>query len=144
MARKPNPKFMEPKKVSATLAKIVGNGPMPRTEVIKKLWVYIKKNNLQDTISVIGRDALKYTKIQGHPKARVEAIRTLFLREMLKTGTLTLGGHNLCYAHDEGDLNSILASYEHTLKIIAEELDTGKLEERLGIKPIEPLFKVRG
>ena len=48
MARKPNPAFMKPMKVSAALAAVVGNGPMPRTEVIKKLWVYIKKNGLQD------------------------------------------------------------------------------------------------
>lgn len=48
MARKPNAKFMEPKKVSAALAAVVGDGPLPRTEVIKKLWVYIKKHNLQD------------------------------------------------------------------------------------------------
>lgn len=39
---------MKPMKVSATLAKVVGPGPMPRTEVIKKLWAYIKKHGLQD------------------------------------------------------------------------------------------------
>lgn len=48
MARKPNPAFMKPMNVSATLAKVVGNGPMPRTEVVKKLWGYIKKHGLQD------------------------------------------------------------------------------------------------
>ena len=48
MPRKPNPQFMKPMNVSATLAKVVGNGPMPRTEVVKKLWAYIKKNGLQD------------------------------------------------------------------------------------------------
>ena len=40
--------FMKPMTVSADLAAIVGNGPMPRSEVVKGLWVYIKKNNLQD------------------------------------------------------------------------------------------------
>ena len=39
---------MKPMKVSAALAAVVGDGPMPRSEVVKKLWVYIKKNNLQD------------------------------------------------------------------------------------------------
>lgn len=48
MARKANPAFMKPLKVSEDLAMIVGSGPMPRTEVVKKLWVYIKKNDLQD------------------------------------------------------------------------------------------------
>lgn len=39
---------MKPMKISADLAKVVGEGPMPRSEVVKKLWEYIKKNNLQD------------------------------------------------------------------------------------------------
>ena len=47
-ARKPNAAFMRPVTPSATLAPIVGAKPMPRTEVTKKLWGYIKKNNLQD------------------------------------------------------------------------------------------------
>ncbi|MEY2664540.1 MAG: hypothetical protein RIT04_348 [Candidatus Parcubacteria bacterium] len=40
--------FMKPMTVSADLAAVVGKGPMPRSEVVKALWVYIKKNNLQD------------------------------------------------------------------------------------------------
>lgn len=39
---------MKPLSVSSELAAVVGKGPMPRSEVVKKLWVYIKKNNLQD------------------------------------------------------------------------------------------------
>ena len=45
---KANSAFMKPLNVSDDLAKVVGNGPMPRSEVVKALWVYIKKNNLQD------------------------------------------------------------------------------------------------
>lgn len=47
-ARKPNAAFMAPLKVSPTLAEVVGTKPMPRTEIVKKIWEYIKKNNLQD------------------------------------------------------------------------------------------------
>ena len=45
---KENSAFMKPLKVSSELAAVVGAGPMPRSEVVKGLWVYIKKNNLQD------------------------------------------------------------------------------------------------
>ena len=45
---KANAAFMKPMSVSAELAVVVGKGPMPRSEVVKKLWVYIKKNSLQD------------------------------------------------------------------------------------------------
>lgn len=49
--RKPNPAFMKPMTPSSTLAAVVGGSPMPRTEVTKKLWVYIKRNGLQDSIN---------------------------------------------------------------------------------------------
>jgi len=48
-ARKPNAAFMAPLTLSDALAKVVGNKPMPRTEIVKKIWVYIKKNGLQDS-----------------------------------------------------------------------------------------------
>ena len=47
-ARKANAAFMKPVTPSATLAAIVGDKPIPRTEVTKRLWAYIKKNGLQD------------------------------------------------------------------------------------------------
>ena len=47
-ARKPNAAFMKPVQPNDKLGAIVGMSPMPRTELTKKLWVYIKKNNLQD------------------------------------------------------------------------------------------------
>lgn len=45
---KSNSAFMKPMTPDEALAAVVGNGPMPRSEVVKKLWDYIKKNNLQD------------------------------------------------------------------------------------------------
>ncbi|MGZ3846316.1 MAG: SWIB/MDM2 domain-containing protein [Flavisolibacter sp.] len=48
-ARKPNAAFMAPLTPSATLAEVVGSKPLPRTEVVKKIWDYIKKNKLQDS-----------------------------------------------------------------------------------------------
>ena len=47
-ARKPNAAFMKPVQPSEKLAVVVGSKPIPRTEVTKKLWEYIKKNKLQD------------------------------------------------------------------------------------------------
>ena len=46
--RKPNAAFMKPMSTTSTLAAVIGSGAMPRTEVTKKIWVYIKKNKLQD------------------------------------------------------------------------------------------------
>jgi len=46
--RKPNAAFMRPVTPDAALSEVVGSKPLPRTELTKKLWAYIKKNKLQD------------------------------------------------------------------------------------------------
>jgi upstream activation factor subunit UAF30 len=48
MPRKANPALMKPLKLSAELEAVVGKGPLPRGQVVKKLWEYIKKNDLQN------------------------------------------------------------------------------------------------
>lgn len=63
MARKPNAAFMKPMTPSCELAEVVGNKPLPRTQVTKKLWEYIKKNKLQD--------AKKRTMINADDKLKV-------------------------------------------------------------------------
>lgn len=62
MEKKVNSAFMKPMTISEDLAVVVGKGPMPRSEVVKKLWVYIKKNGLQDEKNkrnINGDEALK-------------------------------------------------------------------------------------
>jgi chromatin remodeling complex protein RSC6 len=49
MAKEKKSKFMQPMQVSEELTAVVGRGPMPRTEVTKKLWAYIKAHKCQDT-----------------------------------------------------------------------------------------------
>lgn len=60
--RKPNAAFMKPVTPDAVLSVVVGNKPLPRTELTKKLWAYIKKNGLQDKkvkTQINADDALK-------------------------------------------------------------------------------------
>jgi chromatin remodeling complex protein RSC6 len=60
--RKPNAAFMKPMTPSSTLAEVVGAKPMPRTEVTKKIWQYIKRKGLQDSKNrrnINADDALK-------------------------------------------------------------------------------------
>ena len=57
-----NSAFMKPMTISDELAEVVGKGPMPRSEVVKALWVYIKKNDLQDPKNkrnIVADDKLK-------------------------------------------------------------------------------------
>ena len=60
--RKPNAAFMKPMMPSASLGAVIGSGAMPRTEVTKKIWAYIKRNGLQDKKNrrmINGDDKLK-------------------------------------------------------------------------------------
>ena len=62
MVRKANPALLKPMNLSAELEVVVGKGPMPRGQVIKKLWEYIKKNNLQNPSNkrnILADDKLK-------------------------------------------------------------------------------------
>ena len=60
--RKPNAAFMKAMTPSSTLGAVIGSTPLPRTEVTKKIWEYIKKNKLQDSVNrrmINGDDKLK-------------------------------------------------------------------------------------
>ena len=67
--RTPNAAFMKALTPSPALAAVVGSAPLPRTEIISKLWVYIKANNLQDAANkrMINADA-KLKEIFGKPQ----------------------------------------------------------------------------
>ncbi|MDQ2670936.1 MAG: SWIB/MDM2 domain-containing protein [Gemmatimonadota bacterium] len=83
--RAPNPAFMAPMQPDAQLSEVVGNRPMPRTEVTSKLWDYIKKNNLQDPQErrMINADA-KLKPVVGN-KNRVSMFEmTKFVNQHLK------------------------------------------------------------
>ena len=67
--RTPNAAFMKPLTPSPALAAVVGAAPLPRTEIISKLWIYIKANNLQDAANkrMINADA-KLKEVFGKPQ----------------------------------------------------------------------------
>lgn len=59
---KANSAFMKPMNISPELAEVVGKGPMPRSEVVKAIWAYIKKNDLQNPANkrnILADDKLK-------------------------------------------------------------------------------------
>ena len=76
--RKPSAAFMKPMTPSDTLAAVVGSKPLPRTEVTKKLWAYIKKNKLQDP------DNKRMIKADGTLKAVFGGKATVNMFEMTK------------------------------------------------------------
>ena len=70
MPRKPNSAFMKPMNVSSELAAVVGNGPMPRSEVVKKLWMYIKGDAYEDENGKKGTDLRQGPSLQDQTNKR--------------------------------------------------------------------------
>ncbi len=81
MARKPNPALLAPKDISSELEAVVGKGPLPRGQIIKKLWEYIKGHNLNkgriispdETLSkVLGKEPLDMMQMGGKLKTHIK------------------------------------------------------------------------
>jgi upstream activation factor subunit UAF30 len=81
--RTPNAGFMKAMTPSSELAAVVGAKPLPRTEVVKKVWEYIKKNNLQDTKDkrMINADE-KLRKIFGKAKVSMFEMTKIFSQHL--------------------------------------------------------------
>ncbi len=82
--RKPNPAFMRPLQPDTLLAAVVGSTPLPRTEVTKKLWHYIRKNGLQDNINrrMINADANLKAIFNGKSQVSMFEMTKLVSRHM--------------------------------------------------------------
>ena len=85
-ARKPNAAFMAPVSPSPALAEVVGSKPIPRTEVTKRLWAYIKKNKLQDQKNrrMIKADAALKTVFSGKAQVNMFEMTKLVNKHLKK------------------------------------------------------------
>jgi len=85
-ARKPNAAFMAPVTPSAALSEVVGNKPMPRTEITKRLWAYIKRNGLQDSKNrrMINSDAALKTVFGGKSSVNMFEMTKLVNKHLKK------------------------------------------------------------
>ncbi len=85
--RKPNAAFMKPVQPNAKLAVVVGDKPLPRTELTSKLWKYIKKNGLQDKKekTMINADAALQAVFGGKKKVSMFEMTKLVSKNLTKT-----------------------------------------------------------
>lgn len=83
---RPNARFMRPMRLSPQLAQIVGEGPMPRTEVTKQMWVYIKGHGLQDSENkrMINADEKLAAVFNGKKQVNMFEMTALVAKHILK------------------------------------------------------------
>ena len=125
-----------------------------REKVTERLWstgaslkaqalARIAKAGLSETVGLVGAAPWSILTFKDHINASKEAIKTLFLREMIAAGVLINASHNVCFAHRAADIDRVLAAYDHALAVLRGALERGDVERRLGNQVIRPVFSVR-
>jgi glutamate-1-semialdehyde 2,1-aminomutase len=125
-----------------------------REKVIDRLWQVggdlkrrssekIAAAGLNAVIEFAGTGPLTILTYKNHPHGSKEAIKTLFLREMIAAGVLVNASHNICFAHTDADIEHVLAGYDHALAVLRDALDLGDIAQHLGNQVIKPIFSVR-
>lgn len=103
----------------------------------------IERHELSDVFSVSGHPSWSFLNIRDARGATAFEIKTLWMQEMLQRGLLSVGSHNVNYAHSEADIQVLIDAYSDVLPMIGKVLQEGKLRAALRCEPLVPLFKVR-
>ena len=132
----------------ATIDKIDRDGVTDRLwamggELMTQAIARIAAVGLSEVLGLVGAAPWAILTFKDHINASKEAIKTLFLREMIAAGVLINASHNVCFAHDAADIARVLFAYDHALAVLREALDRGDVDRRLGNQVIRPVFSVR-
>jgi glutamate-1-semialdehyde 2,1-aminomutase len=103
----------------------------------------IEAHGLGDLFSVSGHPTWSFLNFKEARGATAFEIKTLWLQEIFERGILSVGTHNISYAHSEADIARLVEVYAEVLPFIGSTLDQGRLREVLRCEPLVPLFKVR-
>ena len=104
----------------------------------------IEQESLDDLLSVSGHPTWSFLNIGDTKSSTSWATKTLFLQEMFARGILVLSTHNISYAHSEADIDQLLDIYGEVLPFVHRAAVDGRVEQYLKVRPLQPLFRVRG
>ncbi len=114
--------------------------------ILADLPALISKHGLGDAFAVSGHPAWTFLHVRDSERgvgAPASELRTLLLQELLVRGVLSLGTHNLSYAHSDADIDLLLESYDAVFGLLETALDGGGVRAALRCEPLTPLFQVR-
>jgi glutamate-1-semialdehyde 2,1-aminomutase len=103
----------------------------------------IEQHKVGGFLSASGHPAWSFLAIGDAPGATSWEIKTLFLQEVFERGILTLGTHNMSYAHSNEDVDRLLAVYDEVFPFLAKAVANGAVRQYLRCEPLVPLFRVR-
>jgi glutamate-1-semialdehyde 2,1-aminomutase len=109
----------------------------------EKVEEIIRECDLENVLGLSGHPSWVFLNWSAVGDYSVEEIKTFFMQEMFKRGVLILNTHNISLAFSKKDLKVVLKAYSETLHALSEAINLQNLRERLEVKPLIPLFKVR-
>jgi glutamate-1-semialdehyde 2,1-aminomutase len=115
----------------------LGRKALDRTAAI------IGENNLGEVIATSGHPSWGFLNFRDAGGYSSFEIKTLFLQEVFARGVLTLGTHNLSYAHSEADIDRLMTVYEDVMPMLADAVHNKAMKQYLRCEPLQPLFKIR-
>lgn len=125
-----------------------------REPVVQTLWsqgkkvadgirTLIDKRGLGKILFIDGKDCWSFIQFKDTDIYSQWELKTLFLQEVFARGILTLGTHNMSYAHSDKDIESLLNVYDKVFMILHDVISRRSLKECLRAEPLVPLFKIR-
>jgi glutamate-1-semialdehyde 2,1-aminomutase len=103
----------------------------------------IEKHGIGHFAEAAGHPSWSFLLLRDLPDTSSFEIKTLFMQECLARGILTLGSHNISYAHDANDVERILLAYDEVFPLLRDAVENRSIPQYLRCKPLQPLFKVR-
>ncbi len=113
------------------------------TRLMQGIASTIAKHGLEELLSICGHPSWSFLILRDTPLASQWQTKTLLLQSLFERGILSLGTHNLSYAHTESDIDRLLAVYDEIFPLLKAGAIEGKMADLLRCPPLEPLFKVR-
>ena len=103
----------------------------------------VARHGLASFAQVCGDPTWSFLILGDAPTATAFELKTLFMQEMLARGILTLGTHNMSYAHSDADIAKLMTAYDEVFPMLTDAATNGALKQLLKCEPLVPLFKVR-
>jgi glutamate-1-semialdehyde 2,1-aminomutase/spore coat polysaccharide biosynthesis protein SpsF len=135
-------------------AAIAVTDKMQRENVIDALWQtggrlaaavtkMVAQEGLGDVIRLNGKAPWIVLSFADHKAGSASAVKTMLIAEMASRGVLTVGSHNVNYAHTAADVAHVLGAYRGALAAIRAGLDSGDIRTHMRVPPLEPVFRIR-
>jgi glutamate-1-semialdehyde 2,1-aminomutase len=113
------------------------------TEIVTGLHALIESSGAGDFLSVAGDPTWSFLLMKDMPDVSSFEIKTLFLQEILARGVMSLGTHNMSYAHSREDVRKLLDVYGEVVPVLVSAVKDKAVRQYLKCDPLQPLFKVR-